>query len=140
MSLDMSLVFKLNSVKDLGNLYEALKQTVTLNAKIKLENDIKRLMMKKTVLEVEIEALTMEKQGMRPPTADEKDKIVMKILQNAEETDEETTEESADEPHPEPSADEEDEEHSERLSLISLSTEPIEETRENAETGPEAPG
>ena len=103
MSLDMSLVFKLNSVDDLGNLHEALKQTVTLQAKVKLEKEIKSLMRKKAVLEVEIEALAMEKQGMRPPTDDEKDKRVMKILQNAEETDDETTEESADEP-PEPSA------------------------------------
>lgn len=137
MLLDMSLVFKLNSVEDLGNLHDALKQTVTLQAKIKLEKDIKSLMRKKAVLEVEVEALTMEKKGMQPPTDDEKDKAVTKILEDDEETEihVETAEESADEPHPEPSA---DEEHSDRL--ISLITEPIEETTENAETDPEAPG
>lgn len=73
MGLDMSIVFKITSLKDLENLTKALKETATLQGKIQLEGQIKRLNRQRIKLKVEIEALRMEKNGLQPPT--EQDKI-----------------------------------------------------------------
>ena len=59
MGLDMSIVFKLTSLDDLKNLANALDETVTFQAKIQLEEEIKRLSKRKNKLTVEIEALRM---------------------------------------------------------------------------------
>lgn len=68
----MSIVFKITSLGDLKNLANALDETVTFQAKIQLEEEIKRLSKQKNRLKVEIEALRMVKDGMAPPS--EKDK------------------------------------------------------------------
>lgn len=119
MSLDMSIVFKLNSLEDLDNLTQALKQTATLQAKIKLEQQIKRLAKEKAALRIEVEALKMEKHGLQPPSDEKK-----AIAEKEEEEDEER-----------PSSLRRDGER-----LIDLITEePVEETAENVEADPEAP-
>ena len=68
----MSIVFKLTSLDDLKNLANALDETVTFQAKIQLEEEIKRLSKRKNKLTVEIEALRMVKDGMVPPSEKEK--------------------------------------------------------------------
>lgn len=71
----MSIVFKLTSLEDLKNLAEALTQTATLQAKIQLEANIKRLAEEKRELEIEVEALRMQKRGLRPPAELEKEGV-----------------------------------------------------------------
>ena len=72
MGLDMSIVFKITSLEDLKNLAGALEETVTFQAKIQLEDEIKRLAKKKAELKIDIEALRMEKHGLTPPSELEK--------------------------------------------------------------------
>ena len=59
-SLDMSLVFKLNSIEDLGMLTAALKQVKTLQEMVKLERDVKTLTRQKKVLENELSSIKSE--------------------------------------------------------------------------------
>lgn len=70
--IDMSIVFKITSLEDLKNLAGALEETVTFQAKIQLEDEIKRLVKKKAELKIDIEALRMEKHGLTPPSELEK--------------------------------------------------------------------
>lgn len=85
MALDISLVFKLSSVEDLGNLHTALKQTVTFQAKVQLEQEIKRLNRMKEELTVDVEALRMEKQGLQRPSDGEKANELTEATDKAEE-------------------------------------------------------
>jgi len=59
-NLDMSLVFKLNSVEDLGLLHAALKQIKTLQEMVKLENDIRQLKGQKNILQNELKEIKSE--------------------------------------------------------------------------------
>ncbi len=59
-NLDMSLVFKLNSVEDLGLLHAALKQVKTLQEMVKLERDVKTLTRQKKLLENELKEIKSE--------------------------------------------------------------------------------
>jgi len=79
MGLDMSVVFKLSSVEDLENLTNALKQTVTFQAKLQLEREIKNLNERRIALRVEVEALRMEKQGLRKPSDNEKSEAILEL-------------------------------------------------------------
>ena len=72
MGLNLSIVHKITSIADLEHLTNALKETMTLQARIQLTDDIKRLGEKKRKLKVEIRALEMEKHGLKPPTEEEK--------------------------------------------------------------------
>ena len=59
-NLDMSLVFKLTSIEDLGMLTAALKQVKTLQEMIKLERDVKTLTRQKKLLENELAGIKKE--------------------------------------------------------------------------------
>lgn len=59
-SMDMSLVFKLNSVEDLGLLHAALKQVKTLQEMVKLENDVRQLKGQKNILQDELRKIKSE--------------------------------------------------------------------------------
>ena len=65
-NLDMSLVFKLNSVEDLGLLHAALKQVKTLQEMVKLERDVKTLTRQKKLLENEIAGIRTEIYALCP--------------------------------------------------------------------------
>jgi len=80
MGLDMSIVFKLTSLDDLKNLANALDETVTFQAKIQLEEEIKRLIKQKNKLKVELEALRMEKNGMAPPSKKDKEEAEDEVM------------------------------------------------------------
>ncbi|MBU0847077.1 hypothetical protein KKH23_07775 [Patescibacteria group bacterium] len=84
MGLDMSVVFKLSSVEDLENLTNALKQTVTFQAKLQLEKDIKNLNERRAVLRVEVEALRMERHGLRKPSDNEKSEAMGELAKEDE--------------------------------------------------------
>lgn len=62
----MSIVFKLNSIEDLGKLYEALKQAMTLQEKVKLENQIRNLARTKENLQGELKILKDEIRELSP--------------------------------------------------------------------------
>lgn len=116
----MSIVFKITSLEDLKNLAAALEETVTFQAKIQLEEEIKHLAKKKAELKIDIEALRMEKHGLEPPTPGEK---------------EDAAKEVEDEPVPEASSTLQDE----SASLIEeLTEEPI-EVEENVEGNTDIP-
>lgn len=59
-NLDMSLVFKLNSIEDLSMLTAALKQVKTLQEMVKLERDVKTLRRQKKLLENELAGIKSE--------------------------------------------------------------------------------
>lgn len=59
-SIDMSLVFKLTSVKDLGRLHKALDTALTLQQEVKLKGDVMKLEGAKRRLEHELEGLKAE--------------------------------------------------------------------------------
>ncbi len=65
-SLDMSVVFKVSSVEDLGLLTAALKQVKTLQEMIKLEKDVKTLTRQKKLLENEIAGIKSEIHALCP--------------------------------------------------------------------------
>lgn len=89
MGLNLSIVHKITSIADLENLTKALKETMTLQAQIQLKDDLRRLVDKKRALRIEISALEMAKQGLKPPTEEEKENALK--------------EEAEDEPEVEPS-------------------------------------
>ncbi len=59
-TLEMSLVFKLNSIEDLSMLTAALKQVKTLQEMVKLENDIRQLKGQKNILQGELKEIKSE--------------------------------------------------------------------------------
>ena len=81
--IDMSIVFKITSLDALKNLCNALEQTVTFQAKIQLEDELKRLAKKKAELKIDIEALRMEKHGLMPPSELEKTDAAKEIEDEA---------------------------------------------------------
>ena len=123
MGLNLSIVHKITSIADLEHLTKALKETMTLQAQIQLKDDIRRLGDRKKKLKIEIKALEMEKHGLEPPTAEEKE-VAMK-------------EEEAEDEGPEPSTLEED---SRRL-IEEITEEPPEELEvpQDVESSPDLP-
>ena len=99
-NLDMSIVFKVTSVEDLGLLHAALKQVKTLQEMIKLERDVKTLTRQKKFLENELTGIKKEIHTLCPEKLiksnilDEGDKDVEPSVEE-EETMEETTENRA---------------------------------------------
>ncbi len=71
-NLDMSVVFKLSSVEDLGRLHKALKTALTFQEEIKLKADIKELKELKYRLRSEIQGLRAEIVKIDPTRAEEK--------------------------------------------------------------------
>ena len=66
MALNMSIVFKLQTIKDLGIFYEALRQAQTLQEKIKLDNEVKDLKRRKGILQSELNGLKQEINKLSP--------------------------------------------------------------------------
>lgn len=81
MGLNMSLVFKLGSIEDLGKLYEAMKQAQTLQEKIKLENELKDLSKRRDVLQSELKGLKQEINKLSPSEKLSELKDTMKELE-----------------------------------------------------------
>lgn len=86
-SLEMSIVFKLRSVDDLGNLHKALKETLTLQKMVKLEKEVAHLTRTHAQLTVEVNALEMAKKGLDAPSEREKQIQVKKLMEDGEEED-----------------------------------------------------
>ncbi len=62
----MSIVFKVQSIDDLGRLYEALKQAQTLQEKVKLEREIKDFRKRRDLLQSELKGLKQEINKLSP--------------------------------------------------------------------------
>ena len=84
MELNLSIVHKITSIADLEHLTNALKETMTLQAQIQLIDDIKRLGNRKRELKIEISALEMARDGLRPPTEKEKETAVKELAEKDE--------------------------------------------------------
>lgn len=84
MGLNLSIVHKITSIADLEHLTNALKETMTLQAQIQLIDDIKRLGNRKRELKIEISALEMARDGLRPPTEKEKETAVKELAEEDE--------------------------------------------------------
>lgn len=63
--MEFSVVFRLNSVEELDELAKALKGTVTLQAKIRLENELKRMEIEKNAFIESIRKLKSERDNLR---------------------------------------------------------------------------
>lgn len=88
-NLDMSLVFKLNSVDDLGRLHKAMETSLTLQEEIKLKGDVMKLEGLKHRLENEIQLLRSEIVAIDPTRAE---KLNEKLDMTDKEADVEETE------------------------------------------------
>ena len=86
MELNLSIVHKITSIADLEHLTNALKETMTLQAQIQLIDDIKRLGNRKRELKIEISALEMARDGLRPPTEKEKETAVKELAEGEDES------------------------------------------------------
>ena len=115
-SLDMSIVFKLNSVEDLGMLTAALKQVKTLQEMVKLENDIKQLKWQKNVFQRELKEIKSEIHTLCPE----------KLLKSNIDEKKEDVEEENVEQEPEPSANEAETEELQRPSFDAVRVEHVE--------------
>lgn len=66
--VNINLVFNIHSIEELGQVYNALKETATLQAKLALEKQIRELSQDKKRLEKEIKDLKRERDKLAPET------------------------------------------------------------------------
>ncbi|KKM62134.1 hypothetical protein LCGC14_1524810 [marine sediment metagenome] len=90
-SLEMSIVFKVTSVEDLGLLYAALKQVKTLQEMVKLENDIRQLKGQKNILQNELKEIKSEIHTLCPEKLLKKESDEMDKEPESEEEETEAT-------------------------------------------------
>ena len=64
--LDLSLVFKMRTVEDLGNFYAAIKQTMTLQEQLALEKKVRSLKQEMDQLSSEVNKLRSERDKLLP--------------------------------------------------------------------------